>query len=266
MLPKGEVNNTDPSDGKTPVAEAPTEQAIPDEAKEFVEAYGDMYSDPVATYYAEQAYMESSGGLSTTLNTTSEWVANYEFSDNIYSEQSELGGIGFIYLPVEDRTDSQLTAELLNNESLTSCIDRYMNLIARNPDTQLVSIIDNEFTKYCGRGSSDTANLLTTLKSVVTKHGSAANYSLAPAIYGEDDMTNTVVLDYQPDVIIDSRNSDNETLAFSSRVILRMNIDLYASDSTMSSIKESTDDISFSVMRPPESSPEDKRIVGIGQR
>ena len=184
-----------------PTAEAPVvpgEQepaAVPAEAQGFVDSYGERYAEPVATYYAEQQYKAEDGGLASTLDN--EWVSAYVFDNSTTTPESPLYDIGFVRLPLETQINSTTMVDVLNNQEVANGINRYMNLIARNTSPEAVAVIDNEFLKYMGRDNANSANLLATLKSVVSQYGSAANYGLAPAVavdYQTDDPEHTTVL------------------------------------------------------------------------
>ena len=238
--------------------------SFPEEARGFIEEFGTQYTGPLATYRAEQSYAQNNDGLASTLGNN--WISSYESTNNIMSPSSELFYIQFTQLALDTPIKNETVVDILNNPQTTESIDRYMNLIARNPSPEAIAAIDNEFIKYTGRNNPDAANLLDSLKEVVSTHGNAANYSLAPAALSSDTEEGTTVFTYN-EAAIDDMSDDGLVRAFNSNVTLRFDVESFESDGSSSVERVSGDErISLSIKRVTPSGPTDPGIIGIGEK
>jgi hypothetical protein len=158
--------------------------SVPAEALSFVETYKNRYEDPVSAYYSEKAYEAANGGKSLIL--TDDFVASYE------PNKEEFNGsvLGFERFPYNYPSSTKMDPELfmsIYNSYISKEMSLYMNALAKNPTAEGTGIVDRQFQAYCSYHTDAAgdytfddeyiASLMTTLKRVVTKHGSAANYA-----------------------------------------------------------------------------------------
>lgn len=260
-----------PTDTSTSGPEKPGQNAdnVPAEAREFVDTYGAMFNNPVATYYAEQAYI-TEYNLPTVIDQP--YIDSYVMTDNITQEASDMG-FWRTYIPLDKPIDKQTVATFVNDMVIPSCLDRYINLAAKNPLPEAAAIIDNEFLKYCGGigpaslapGSDNTENtlqLMATLKAITDKYGSEANYKIAPASLDEADAETATVINAEPE--IDSVNESNFITNFDTLITLKVDVDVYDDKNQVTTQKESVE-LRLTVARVTPTGPVDPGRVIIGQ-
>jgi hypothetical protein len=167
------------------------QQGFSAEAKDFVAKYGDRYSDPVSTYYAEKAYetKNNSPGLLMSDN----FISDFEITNNIDVTASDLE-FTMMRLPLDTKVCQETSIKVFNNYTSEN-LSQYMNLLAKNPGQKAEDIIDSQFLNYCAGNylgkydsnmwntKADTAakKLMDTVKNIVTEYGGAANYSTCPS-------------------------------------------------------------------------------------
>lgn len=169
---------------RTPGIETPdTEVKVPKEAQAFVDLLGDRYQDPVSTYYSEIAYEKK---YDQTLLITDENADKWEITGKLDGETSHLG-FHILTIPFDTEFNSDFSAKFFN-ESVVPNLDKYMNLVAKNPYDKPSEIIESEFQTYIGGADNIEPNyqeygrnIAKTLRGVVEKYGPNAIYSIAPA-------------------------------------------------------------------------------------
>jgi len=158
-------------------------------AKGFIESYGNRYDDPLSTYYAEMAYRDNVNDAGSIM--TDKYINDFEISTLTRSESSEIG-----FEKYKIAHDIEYTKELfvkIFNEYTAEQLSRYMNLLSKNTSKKAIEIIDSEFRNYCSStvhegmpaafsiDDVEVNKLMKTAKAIVSKYGSAANYSVALA-------------------------------------------------------------------------------------
>lgn len=179
-----------------------TEQDIPKEAQSFVEQYGDRYADPVATYYAVEAYQKANGDdYDQSVVLSDEYVANFANSHGNYDTsginyvaggESELGFHDY-ELPDSEAFDQDTNLKIFNDYFIPM-VNRYMNLLAKNPSPDAVALIDAQFLECCSNTGDNFSyddqqieDLMTMAKDIVATGGSEVNYSILPATIDKSD-------------------------------------------------------------------------------
>jgi hypothetical protein len=234
--------------------------AVPSEAQSFVTEYGNRYSDSVSTYYAVEAYKDTHSGVDPVMSN--EYVKNYDFNGEKHFPISPLG-FELKELPTDVSFNQESSIKLFN-EYTALMLGKYMELISKNPMPDEIKIIDQQFLDNCagqhlgGYDSWDTEqrdsanNLLRTLKSVVAKHGSAANYSVALA---SNDKTNTNATLFNkniPTVTGYYMYNNEKLIAANDDINLVINVDTYKNENVSHS-KEVLKDFQLKVVRQPSS-------------
>jgi hypothetical protein len=107
----------------------------------FITKFGNRYTDPVSTYFAEAAYEKAHNGKSVMMSD--EIIDKYENLKQHDGEKSELGFYMF-HLPVDTKIDNKVSLDIYNNYIFKN-LDIYMNLIAKNPSSEARDAIDKQF-------------------------------------------------------------------------------------------------------------------------
>jgi len=194
------ITNLDVEQPNTPDQEL---RAIPNEAKGWVAEYGNRYADPVSTFYAEMGY-EKKYGKPTIISNKD--VSEYEIT---YGTSGDTSPLGFTMgtLELGGTIDQEVSMRLFNSYEAPN-LSLYMNLLARNPASGAVAMIEEQFLAYSQgqdllsvggvydeRAGTRTRKIMDTMASIVNKYGSNAIYSIAPAVSGSvenPDSTNSV--------------------------------------------------------------------------
>jgi len=251
--------------------------AIPNEAKQFVSEVGGRYADPVSTYYAETAYENAHNKQGLPISDV--YIENYKSLTYSKGEESDLGFTRY-KLPAAEK-DNQETVIKVFNEYAVKNLNLYMNLLSKNPLPNAVAIIDEQFRNYCSdtdnkglpiefTADNDAINkLMATAKSVVSKYGSAANYSVANGSTKSGDNSITAF----PDVLgaVETINFNGQKLSSlqAGGVKLTINVDQY-DGKNVSHKREVFNDIQLSIIKQPISeaanSANNFNYISIGQR
>jgi len=218
---------------EAPINPTDEKQAIPNEAKTFVNDYGDRYKDPVSTYYSAMGYEAE---YDAPLMMTDANINKYEITNDFHGEVSPLG-FKMEKLPIEDKIDQAYSIKIFN-EFEAKNLNLYMNLIAKNPSEKGVATIENQFLNYCAgnylNSNNNTSNeaenikarkILDTMKSIVEKYGSNANYCIAPAVSAQ--LTTRVPTSTIFSSDIPTRVRDDNSGFADSGVSILINIDVY---------------------------------------
>lgn len=267
----------------TPTAETPAVpglvesepvESVPPEARSFVEQFGNRYTDPVATYYSEIAYETAGDGSGAII--PQELIDGYASDTFKDGTESFLGGMEYLSLPFETNIvdeSAEASAQFFNNSAVLGCMNRYMNLVAKNSSApEAINIINDQFLYYCGNDSLSggdlgyVQNLMNSLRSVTETYGSNANYSIAPAGADNDSQEGegTSFTKYGDYTVIDSLGNDDQVLAFSNIIDLVVNVDTYDGENDISHTQETLESVQFSVVRIPPVGPVDPGRVVIG--
>lgn len=166
----------------------PNAEKTPRAAELFKEEFGGIYNDPVSTWYSKEAYKTQTG-------------TDLVFSDSQIKSWAKFGelknsGIPFGFEEYKLNTGTELSEamaiEIYNNYTCKE-LSRYANLLAKNPTPEATALIDRQFESFSSKAGNEKfkdlaftnddeaiANLMSTVKSIVAKYGSAANYTFQP--------------------------------------------------------------------------------------
>lgn len=232
--------------------------AIPDEAKRFISNVGDRYADPVSTFYAEMAYENTHDNHGLPISDA--YIENYKASSNQDVKKSDLGFTSY-ELPATAE-DNQDTAIKIFNDYMVPNLDLLLNYLSKNPSQKAIAVIDEQFRNYCsntgGKGlpmefTADNAaidKLMATAKSVVSKYGSTAYYSVANGSTNSKDVSATTFPDTLGAVeTIDYYGQKLSSLQ-ANGVNLTINVDLYNGKS-VSHKREVLDGVQLSLIKQP---------------
>lgn len=166
-----------PTKTEAPANPGAEQQDLSVEAKAFVAEYGDRYSDPVSTFYANKSYEIEYG---TKLVMSDAYISEYDTTAQMH-ETSPLGFERYM-IPKNAKIDQELSMKIFN-EYTSKELSLLLNCLAKNSTPEGMAIVDFEFAKYC---STDGNELMETAKAIVEKYGSAANYIVEPASNNSD--------------------------------------------------------------------------------
>ena len=245
----------------TEPAESPNAEQddIPEEARFFVEeAYPGVYENPVATFYAEQAYINNNGGLGVIIGQ--DYITKYEKTEVPVGAVSELG-LEFLLLDPNTEVTTESSIELFNRAAPS--ISRLMNLLAKNPSPEMQAIIIEEFSTYTGFKNDYAQSLVQKVQSVVNQYGSESNFSVNPAVkVGEETETSTVFFSDKPS--IDNVDESGFVLSFNDTVDLSISVESFNEDGQSTLSLETLEKVQFSVSRAPSYDPFDAGFIGVG--
>lgn len=257
--------------------------SVPAEAQHFVNDYSDRYSDPVSTYYAEMAYEAKNNGLGAVISD--EILKSGKISTNsVIGETSEIGFTEY-RLPIDAKMDQETSLDIFNDYTSKN-LDRYMNMLSKNPSPEATAVLDSQFKNYCSDAMGDNLpqvgfllddakikTLMDTAKEVVAKYGSNADYSVAKAIAIMDDPENT------SNTVFTNTVTNTETYKWHDKKIealheigvrLVINVDVYNGKNITREI-ETINNVELSVMRQPDTfggtpdAPDKFTYISIGQ-
>lgn len=247
-------------------------QAIPKEAQDFVNQYGDRYSDPVSTYYAEKDYKATVDKYGSMM--TNDYINKFEITNLSQGDVDQLGFTNYM-LPLSAE-DNQQTAVNVFNSYTAKNLSLYMNLLAKNPSLKAKDIIDSELQNYCSNTSADDQQniafsadneainkLMNTAKTIVAKYGSAANYSVAKASIDTSDPNTTEFPESLTAVETFEFRGQKIKSLHSSGVRLVINVDSYNGKNVTHTI-ETLKDVQLSIIRQPDIG-SNSTYISIGQ-
>lgn len=238
------------------------EQSIPPEAQDFITYYGDLYTNPVATWYAESA-AENADSLQSYLINTS-YITDYNYESLMFQE-GQVSPLGFNVetLDPEATVDVKTSIDQFNG-SLPD-LNRLINLLAKNPTSDRIDVIKDEFSKYTGAGNSSSSGLVDILAEVTQKFGSNSNYSINPGVKGEygDKSEDSTIFAYDTP-IIDAADKDGRVTAFNNPVNLSISIETYDDKGNVTQQNYVVEDVQFSVERNVNNDPYNAGYIGLG--
>lgn len=250
-----ETPGTETSDttGEAPV--------VPEEAKTFVEVFSDRYTNPVATYYAEAAYIEKGLG---DIVIGDEYIESYNFDSRVF-DNGEVSPLQFPVLKLDPNKEvnAENFVEFFNESTPT--LNRLLNLLAKNPTPEQVAVIRDEFVKYSGIDSPVAAtNLVDRLLAVTTQYGSAANYKINPATTDWDasEQNNSIYTGVNPG--IDAVDDSGYITMFSGNVQLSIAIESFSDTNQVTTTTEVVDNFQYTVNRAIGYDPGNIGYVGVG--
>ena len=263
----GIANSTTPK--TEPVATASsepgvnTEVKIPSEAQPFVDAYSSRYEDPLATYYAEAAFEKETGGDSLTIGD--EYISTYNYESTVAGEVSPLR-FDLLRLPFETEVNVQTSVDQFNSALPT--MNRALNLLAKNPTQEQITVIADEFSLYSGYGQEEYAdNLITYFNGIVDMYGSNSNYTINPASSETTDSSQATIFDPEMTTVINGNDKDGNVVAFQNSITMSISIDTYDASNELNTSLYTTDSLSFMVSRADEGiDPLHGGFVAIGTR
>lgn len=270
-----EKNNSEPKEvTPTPTRKEQQQQPeIPKEAQEFVDTNINKYPDPISTYYAEQAYEKNNKNAILT----DSFIDNYNMITGSNSKISTLGFTSY-EMPVDTLLTPQIVVKMFN-EFLSANIERYMNLLAKNPSADAIKIIDRQFQDYC----SDTSNymlpnlaytnddegiarLMDTAKSIVSEYDSASNFKVAKAELNNTDPNITSFVGHMPSGESAIVEGKDRTLAFGQNgVRLVIQIDQYNNTNEVVHNIKTIKNFSFNISRQPNNPNAKTTKMSLGQ-
>lgn len=233
----------------------PSAEKVPRAAELFAEQYDGRYADPVSTWYAREALKAETG-------------TNFALPDGTIKTYEEIGdnrtpgnpfGFEQYKLPTGTELDESSTIDVFNNYTCKE-LTRYLNYLAKNPTPEAEAIIDKQFMTYCSNSSGagfsdlaftdddrDIADLMGTMKLVVAKYGSTANYTVQQGELGGSDPNKTVFNDGSLGVQV---NLDNEKEVTGSTIVgnVVISIDTYK-NGTVTHTNETLTDVSMSITK-----------------
>ncbi|MEA9985651.1 hypothetical protein [Subtercola sp. RTI3] len=236
----------------TPVTTSPTAtngaHNVPAAATDFVVNNKAGFADPLAAWYAVQAYQAGGGYDETVLDPT--YISTYAYP-------SAMDGLGPGLLifrpsvlplnaPIKNQ-DVKPSIALFNGEFVGN-LTRYLNLVARNQSPSALKVIDNEFTIYCGQGNEYTSKLLGDLRTIGLNYGTAAVFTVEPGSTDET-TTGTLFSDNFNTTIDNYDAATNTVLAFSNIVSMRIKVDVYDDNNLATHSVYSLDEVQIAFER-----------------
>ena len=167
-------------------------QEVPALAQFFINDYKDRFKDPLSTWYAKEAYKKAHDGMNPVLSDG----AIKMYLESKANRQENAGPLGFnVYrLPDNAALDENKSIEIFNDYTSKE-LSLYLNYLAKNPTPEGEALVDSEFMNYCsdtiyaGNSAYDftdddrfIATIMDTMKSIVSKYGSTANYTVLPSV------------------------------------------------------------------------------------
>lgn len=259
---KDDRDNSQIGGGGTVEEETP---AVPAEAQDFVTRNGHLFSDPVATYYAEKTYIESNQGQGLILDEG--YVSSYDFESPVFEagDTSPLGGFNTLVMSPETEVNTASSVELFN-EALPA-MNRLLNMVAMNPKTENLEVLKHEFSKYSGISNADSDNLVNFFQNITLKYGSNAVYTINPAVTAEQESSTVPQSIFTYDApAIDAVDEEGKITAFSDQVDFSINVKSFDSQGQANDHTEIAEDVQFSVVQAKEHDPLNTGYVGIGVR
>lgn len=255
-------NNPNTNSSSNPVDPVGNEQIkIPQEAQDFVNAYGTRYKDAVATYYAEVAYEQKSGGDSYTIGD--DYINTYNFESTVAGVKSPLG-FDLLSLSPDAEINVQTSVDQFNNALPT--MNRAINLLAKNPTPEQVAVISDEFSLYSGYGKEDYANNLVALfNGIATTYGSNSNYTINPASIETTDSSQATLFDPESATFMNGTDENGNLVSFQNSITLSVSVDTYSSEDQINTSLSTTENLSFVVNRA-KNDPFNAGFVAIGTR
>lgn len=252
-----------PNPEATPPESKPSAEATvsyPEEATEYMAAFGNRYVDPVATYYADADYTETHG-ISTTVN-------DFYFEDYVAEggSTSELSTLGFGINKIDPSVElSEVPISDIFNANLDG-MNKLINYLAKNPLPEQQSVLTDEFVDYSGYANTRAANLVQTLQGVVSKHGSASNYEILPAIIDSGaELDPDEYSIFKHNLLIDAVDENGRVLKTNMPMDLTIKVTTFDDKGEKTETIERLENTQFSVQRAPKGNdPLNGGLVGIG--
>jgi len=259
--PQNEVPHDQPVATASGEVNGETEIKVPAEAKDFVDAFGTRYKDPVATYYAEAAFEKETNGDALTIGD--DYINTYNFESTVNGGRSPLG-FNILSLPFETEINVQSSVDQFNTALPT--MNRAINLLSKNPTPQEISVISDEFSLYSGYGNEDNAaKLIAFFNTIIAKHGTNSNYTINTASSEATDPAQSTIFDAKRVPFIHSENKDGKAEIFENPITLSISVETYDSENRAIKDTDITEYFSFMVSRAPaEIDPLGGGFVAIG--
>ncbi|RWZ78374.1 MAG: hypothetical protein EOT05_01250 [Candidatus Microsaccharimonas sossegonensis] len=249
------TNETKPgsSNGQTAV--------ISQEERDFINAYKNRYADPKAVFNSEVAYLIANPGKDLTVGP--DYFTGYNFDATPNAATSPLG-FDILKLQPGAEVTTQTSVDQFN-QALPE-MNRFMNLLAKNPLPNQVSVIKDEFNKYTGFYNPSSPKLVDILAGVVSKYGSNAVYVINSGTTDVSaDKLKATIFDNIPPVI-DNINSSGVTDSFQSTAHLSITVTSYDKANKTVVATEIIDNLQFSVNRAESADPMNVGLIGIGAK
>ena len=231
------------------------------EERDFINAYKDRYVDPIATYNSEVGYLKANPGKDLTIGN--DYFVGYTFNATPNAPVSPLGFETLILKPGTKVTIQTSVDQF--NQALPE-MNRFMNLLSKNPLPDQIKVIKDEFNEYVGFNNPSSPQKIDALCAVVEKYGSNAVYVINEGTTDVSaDKAKATIFDRQKP-IIDNVDTSGATDSFHTHANLSITVTSY--DKTGKSVvaTESLDSLQFSVMRAENFDPANVGLVGIGWR
>lgn len=231
------------------------------EERDFINAYKDRYVDPIATYNSEAAYLKANPGKDLTVGN--DYFAGYNAEGTASAPVSPLG---FYILKLQPGSEATTQSSVDQFNQALPEMNRFMNLLSKNPLPDQVKVIKDEFNDYVGFNNPSASQLIAVLSAVVEKYGSNAVYVINEGTTDASaDKAKATIFDGRKP-IIDRVDTRGATDSFHTHANLSITVTSY--DKTGKSVvaTESLDSFQFSVTRAEKFDPANGGLVGIGSR
>lgn|GEM_PF-1971244 len=233
---------------------------LPQEEQDFINAYKDRFDDPIAAYNSQEAWLKDNPDQFLTVGD--DYINSYAMGTEATTSLSPLGYELLKFSP-DTAIDAQAPVKAFN-EYLPQ-MNRFVNMLSKNPTTSQKMVIKDEFAHFDGRDNPGAQRLADTLGSVVDKYGPNAVYEINPATTDEeavDASAGTIFRETPP--IIDSVDESGKTEDFSAMADISVTVTTFDKDNKSSVTTEVLKDVQFSVMRTDDADPYNVGLVGIG--
>lgn len=269
----GEANNNNaPEVDPNPTAEAPVvpgEQApeevtVPEEAKDYVSAYDNVFPDALATYYSEEAYLATGAGPGLILNQ--EYADSYDF-DTLEFANGMVSPLGFSVESMDPNQPIDIDSSIAVFNNSIPNMDRLVNMLAKNPSPVSLDIIKHDFSLYAGISNSESDALVDTFLAVTREYGSNSIYSISPAVqYDSDAKTpeSSVVVDKKPG--IDAVDENGNITAFFLGMDITLKVETFDNTGNSTQQLKTIEDAQFTVDFAKDLDPGNNGFIGIGYR
>ena len=234
------------------------------EEQSFIGAYSDRFSDPIATFNAQEAYVKQHPERAW-LTIGNNDFNNYDLTQTASAPVSPFGFEIRVLKPEQKFTTQTLIDQL--NVSIPE-MSLFMNYLAMNPLPNQVAVIEKEYSNYAGYYNQNTQHMLDTLAEIVQKDGTNAIYEINPATTDEsaDPSKNSIFPVNQENGIIEAVNEKHETISSSTYGNLSITVTTFDKNNNQVVTTETIDNFGFNVTRAQIGDHDGIGIIGIGQK
>jgi len=256
------ISAVDPSE--TQAGGQEQQPSLSPEEQSFIGAYSDRFSDPIATFNAQQEYVKQHPERAW-LTVSNDDFNNYNLTQTASAPISPYGFEIRVLKPEQKFTTQTLIDQL--NVSIPE-MSLFMNYLAMNPLPNQVAVIEKEYSNYAGYYSRTTQHMLDSFAEIVQKNGSNAIYEINPATTDEsaDPSKNSIFPVNQENGVIEAVNEKHETISSSTYGNLSITVTTFDKNNNQVVTTETIDNFGFNVSRAQIGDPDGIGIIGIGQK